>query len=424
MRSLFAASHSVLDAVAPAASGAAGQTPASVRVGVGRNVISNVHPQFFSNLLYGLALLQVAPPPGWIRSMYAATEAHFGLFSAQELSNTAYAVADLAAEPPPPEPWLRSFWAAADAQLGGFSRQGLCNVLWAAACLGSLRDPTADRMWASAARQLAKVVREVPPGANDEVELHLRQMFQIALCSALEAGLLPAHTVSDAPLSFGGDEELSGRARVSWDKDVRRSEGLSQSSFEEMVAESLTDILGDGNAHEVNFFCEGGLRVIDIALPGGAAVDWAPGLAGRRVAIEVDGPQHWVRCFPDPAQPPAAPHLVFDGRTKLRNRILTLAGWTVVSVANFEWNSVGPDIRAKGEILRRKLQQAVVAESGVGAGVLASLGGGAAGLGAGAAWEEGGQLAAALGPVVAPKRRRPSLMGKDVSRAPPVLGQG
>lgn len=387
MRSFFAATGAVMDLVAPepASQGAApfavpqrgcssprrmvrlaGPAPGGERA---------VHPMFFSNTVFVLSELSLRPPPGWLHKFFRATEAHLGLFNAQELSNALLGLACLSPSPPP-APWLGAFWAAADAQLGTFSRQGLCNVLWSAACLGCLSHPVARRMWALTLAQLGEAIRGLRP--DEEVnELHLRQCFQVSLWSALLTGAAdaPAATLAAAPLNFGGDSALHDLAREKWERETRSAEGSSRSPFEENVREVVGAVCG-AEAPQASFPCELSLRAIDLALVPGASwpagaegPGWAPALASTPVAIEVDGPVHWLRCFPDHAggagasaggEPPA---LVADGRTVLRNRTLALAGWALVSVPHFEWNALGQRQHAREEYLRRRISEAVEAHA-------------------------------------------------------------
>ncbi len=66
----------------------------------------------------------------------------------------------------------------------------------------------------------------------------------------------------------------------------------------------------------------------------GYSIDLA--LPSSRLAVEVDGPSHYMRPDADPTYTP-------NGSTRLKRRLLELAGWRVVSVPFFEWNVAGGD---------------------------------------------------------------------------------
>ena len=57
-------------------------------------------------------------------------------------------------------------------------------------------------------------------------------------------------------------------------------------------------------------------------------------LRSYRVAVEVDGPSHFVRCREGKCVP--------NGPTLLKQRQLKAAGWRVVSVPFYEWAGLEP----------------------------------------------------------------------------------
>ena len=61
-------------------------------------------------------------------------------------------------------------------------------------------------------------------------------------------------------------------------------------------------------------------------------------LASERVAVEVDGPSHFLG--PDGRGPP-------NGQTLLKRRLLRAAGWRLVSVPFYEWDDLS--VRGAGE---------------------------------------------------------------------------
>jgi hypothetical protein len=69
---------------------------------------------------------------------------------------------------------------------------------------------------------------------------------------------------------------------------------------------------------------------------------------GKRLAIEVDGPQHFI-----------LPENRLDGPTECRNRVLKAQGWTVVSIPYFEFQALPKDQPEQQlEYLRQRVQEA------------------------------------------------------------------
>ena len=88
-----------------------------------------------------------------------------------------------------------------------------------------------------------------------------------------------------------------------------------------------------GVAHTNERWCERAERRIDIAIEG----------AGAPIALEVDGPSHFLQ---DGRQ---------DGSTLLRNRMLAAHGWRVVVVDYRVWQQQLKTQAQREEYLRRLL---------------------------------------------------------------------
>ena len=117
------------------------------------------------------------------------------------------------------------------------------------------------------------------------------------------------------------------------------------------------------------------LRALGLALreevrtPQGYSLDGVVSRGGREVAVEVDGPSHFVGRTPTPT-----------GATALKRRQLRAAGWALLPVPYWEWDALGSEV-AKQEYLQRGAR---------GAGAGGSRGGGARGGGWGAVAIRGG----------------------------------
>ena len=118
--------------------------------------------------------------------------------------------------------------------------------------------------------------------------------------------------------------ELLARAEEAWRGLV---DDTSMSNFHHDVANAL-DRLGEN--HVVEGATDDGLFRVDCLL------------AARRVAVEADGPSHYLT--------DRAP----TGQTRLRRRLLEARGLAVVSVPYFDWDPLPTD-DAKDAWLRARL---------------------------------------------------------------------
>eukprot|EP00316_Scyphosphaera_apsteinii_P026035 CAMPEP_0119299768 /NCGR_PEP_ID=MMETSP1333-20130426/1802_1 /TAXON_ID=418940 /ORGANISM="Scyphosphaera apsteinii, Strain RCC1455" /LENGTH=124 /DNA_ID=CAMNT_0007301307 /DNA_START=203 /DNA_END=577 /DNA_ORIENTATION=- len=80
----------------------------------------------------------------------------------------------------------------------------------------------------------------------------------------------------------------------------------------------------------------------------GYSIDLAFCLKHSCIAVEVDGPTHFM--LPD-----SNGEHVPTGKTLLKRRLLTSAGWRVVSIPYFEWNACNGNVHAQCTYLKRLL---------------------------------------------------------------------
>ena len=96
----------------------------------------------------------------------------------------------------------------------------------------------------------------------------------------------------------------------------------------------------------------GSLRALGLApreevrTPQGYSLDAVVSYGGREVAVEVDGPSHFVGRTP-------------TGATALKRRQLRAAGWALLPVPHWEWRALGSEA-AKQEYLQGGLRVALV----------------------------------------------------------------
>jgi hypothetical protein len=180
--------------------------------------------------------------------------------------------------------------------------------------------------------QLAAAVNQVWGSVVDENE---RQLYQVHLW-LLDSGL-PA---PDQGLSGVLSQTQLEQCRASWEQQLAAETASSKTSaFQRGVfaaARQLpTDLWQEQPALEQ--VTADGAFSIDIA---------ATTAAGVRVAIEADGPSHFIQ-----------PGNAVGGPTQCRNRALAARGYVVLSIPGWEWQQLrGAD--SKQQYLLAKLQQA------------------------------------------------------------------
>ena len=82
----------------------------------------------------------------------------------------------------------------------------------------------------------------------------------------------------------------------------------------------------------------------EVRTPQGYSLDAVVSHGGREVAVEVDGPSHFLGRTP-------------TGTTALKRRQLRAAGWALLPVPYWEWDALGSSKAAKQEYLRAALQK-------------------------------------------------------------------
>ena len=287
-------------------------------------------PQNLCFMIYACGQLAITPPADWLQWFWQASAPKLVEYSQQHMSVTMYSFAQLGCTPP--GEWLLRFWSASAAKMGEFSQQGFSNVILACAQLGVV--PPADWLqafseffelamrnangqhtanaavalatlgawdlpiWPSLWAQLCSRLPRDPADWDTENRLHARQLYQTYHAAAVERpGLLLAT-----------NSELLAAARMCWvDGGHERSSKLH---FDVSACLSRMGIM-----HTNERWCERAARSIDIAIE----------RAGAPVALEVDGPSHYLQ----DGRP--------NGSTKLRNRMLAAHGWRVMVVDYRTW---------------------------------------------------------------------------------------
>ncbi|PNW72732.1 hypothetical protein CHLRE_15g638700v5 [Chlamydomonas reinhardtii] len=302
-------------------------------------VMAGAKPQDWANLLYALALVRHQPPPVLLDASAAAAMQRG---SAQHCANSLWALAVLQ---------LRhvGLEAAVCGRLGELLRQGpeslaeqdLCNGLWALVALaggGGPASPAAAALAPALAREAARRCEELQAEA-------LSQLWQ----AQHELGGEVTEALARSP-----DLLAAMEAAVA----AKRATGSNTSRLQEQVAEALQRLLQKGRLPIVSVrtevVVEGVLGRVDVV------ADWSD---GRRVAIEVDGPDHFLI---DRKDDPSA----VVGSTALRNRQLrrALGEGGLLCVPYWEWDRQKTSSAQEAYLLQRLQDLLSGASSGASAG--------------------------------------------------------
>ena len=189
------------------------------------------------------------------------------------------------------------FAAAAEAavrvELRGFTMAEICKLVWAFAVADVVAQPLFDAV--------GRVLAHAPSHGLDAAAM--TQLYQWQTWLRL-AGV-PGPRLPTA---------LQAACRV----PLQRGGGRSSSRFHQSVAGVAVEVLaGEAMCHE---YCEPETcYTVDIAWP------------SVRLALEVDGPRHFLSSCRHPSL------RTTDGPSGLKQRLLKLAGWRVISVPYFDW---------------------------------------------------------------------------------------
>jgi len=260
--------------------------------------VRDFNPQQLANTLWVFATAGHAAP-ALFDAIAAEASGRVRDFKPQELSNTAWAFATAGHSAPA----LFDAIAAETAEhIDEFSPQNLVNTAWAFAAADCL--PIESSLFDQ------RFARRCEALAHEFKSSELRQLHQWRLWYASE------RACSDAL----PEEALLARCAAAF-----RDAEAQPSRLQRQVAETLVSL---GASVEEEVVLEEGYS-LDVV------VDWR----GERLAVEVDGPSHFVGREP-------------TGATALKRRQLKHFGWRLVSVPYWEWNELDdPENKMEGNRL-------------------------------------------------------------------------
>jgi hypothetical protein len=296
-----------------------------------QELLSTANPQNVANTLSACGKLQFMPlqllsaleqQPQQLQKFLAAAKP-------QELANTAWACGQLGySSKQLPGALMQQVVRLLPSRggVGSFTAQNLCNLCWSAAVLDV-------QQCVPLVLQLAGAASQVWGGVVDK---DLQQLSQMHFLWLLDSGL-PA---PGQGLSGVLSQQQLEQCRGSWEQDLAAETALSKTSdFQRGVFAAAQQLPADlwQEPPALEQVTADGVFSIDIA---------ATTAAGVRVAIEADGPSHFIR-----------PGNTLEGGTKCRNRALAARGYAVLSIPYWEWQQLrGAD--SKQQYLLAKLQAA------------------------------------------------------------------
>ena len=279
--------------------------------------------------------------------------------------------------------------------LGGMSARGLTNLAWALATLNYPRCEPIFRVIAERSTQAslgfssqhlatlawAFAVADVPSpifgmrshfAAISAGTAALHPLGQTHLCQVHQWVLWRQERVQTSSGKDGGGDlcgGIGGNIRAGSSADLGSSWHENWHEVSEDVAKVCMESFTSREAQPSHFqlavgesLRELGLELeAEVCTPQGYSIDFVVELGGRRVAVEVDGPSHYLGATRMPT-----------GATTLKRRQLRAFGWRLLSVPYWEWsalkNARNNEERSKQcrAYLRRQLEEALGEASPVG----------------------------------------------------------
>jgi len=285
--------------------------------------VRDFDPQELSNTAWAFATAGHAAP-ALFDAIAAEAARHVRDFKPQDLANTAWAFATAGHAAPA---LFDAIAAEAARHVREFNPQDLSNMAWAFATAGHAAPVLFDAIAAEAARRVGEF--------NPQELTNIAWAFAAADCLPMESSLFDqrfarccealAHEFKSDGLSqlhqwrlwYAGErscaDALPGAALLARCAAAFRAAAVHPSRTQRQVAETLASL---------------GLSVQEeVVIEEGYSLDLVVDCGGEQpVAIEVDGPSHFVGRAP-------------TGATLLKRRQLQHLGWHLVSVPYWEWDA-------------------------------------------------------------------------------------
>ncbi|GBF97714.1 hypothetical protein Rsub_10878 [Raphidocelis subcapitata] len=295
---------------------------------VDERLVAAMNGQGVSNSMW--ALSQLGLRPALLTQRLAAAAVPLApAMNPQDLANTAAAAARLGVGS------ARLFAALAGAagrQAQGFTTQALCNLAWALAIAD-------QRQLAGVVVALAQRAATAAVWAQTVAEDHC-QLHQVHLWLLDGQRADSGSGSSSSGLAGALTAAQLQQCKEAWEAALQEAAQQDcRSAFERSVFECARRLPGLADCRQEARTPDGAFSVDVAALHAGS---------GLRLAIEADGPTHFLR-----------PGREVSGDTLARNRALSARGCVVVSVPYWEWAKVQRDGRKAAAYLSQAVEDAV-----------------------------------------------------------------
>ena len=293
--------------------------------------LSAFNPQELANIIWALAIFGYEDK-AFIKKFIEAAGPKLNAFNPQGLANTNWALATFGYED---KDFVKKLIEAAESKLSAFKPQGLANIIWAIATLnyfdGSsfiklLLREAESKLSAFTPQGLSKTAWALAVLDHSDAQLFLTSFLPLAykMAGRME---IEGKTQSLQYLLFmedGGHVTAEIKLDPQYVKFMRMCQEAhetqritDQASWTQLeISEAVRRLPGCSDSVS-EYLTEDGFFRIDIALK----------LNGQKLAIEVDGPYHFL-----------SDGKTLNGRTILRNRLLENRGWKVISISDMtEW---------------------------------------------------------------------------------------
>ena len=271
--------------------------------------VASYSPQALANLTWALAVLRHPPPPGLLHDAVGViVDGCWGVGTGSEGGKAC------------------SSLSASDVRA---TTQAVGNFCWAAAALGGLDAPSLTALVTPLVPHLAA------PTAPREA---LHQVWQAARLvetaggggggDTLPSTTTPSSSLPALPPSLASAASAARRAAAR--PAAAAATGLANAVFRAFAASPRT------HTADAEATIAAGHHRVDAALVTHA---------GARVAVEADGPAHYL----------ASHARCADGATAVRDALLRRDGWAVVAVPYWEWDEVQGDAAAEAAYVERRL---------------------------------------------------------------------
>ena len=275
-------------------------------------LLLDAKPQAVSNIMWACGKMQYVPLPllQSLQQQQQQRQLLQQLLTAakpQELANMAWACGQLGHKGQLLPGALLQQAVRQDGGTGSFTLQELCNLCWSAAVLDLQQCVHHVRQLAAAASKLFSIT-------SDEELQQLQQVHLWLLDSQLPA---PGQGLSGVLT-----QQQLEQCRASWEQQLTATSMRQLSYLQQSVFDAVLQLPPNtwqqqpqSEQPTADKAC-----LIDVA---------AVTTSGVKVAIEVEGPQHYVQ-----------PDNTLTGPTLFRNRALAARGYAVISIPYWEWDEL------------------------------------------------------------------------------------